>query len=170
MPLRHCLIGVSFLAACLAGCSTHPRKPSPERLDAQGLIRPPARLGTEGIGRIVRSLQARYGMAPGAPLSPLVNTKRPLVLDDGTVVAQALTDINATGDATRDLWLDVAAQPCLPVARAAAWTDARRLSATPGSDTVTGHVNYRFESAQVRIDLTGEFGGQECLRVIEIYR
>ena len=170
MSLRHCLFGVSLLAACLAGCSAHPRKPSPGKLNAESLIRLPAQLGTEGIDRIVASLQARYGVAPGTPLSPRVNTKQPLTLDDGTVVVQTLADLNATGDATRDVRVDVAAQPCLPVARAAAWIGARRLSATPGNDTVTGHVDYRFESAQVRIDLTGEFGGEECLRVIEVYK
>ncbi|KWS06405.1 hypothetical protein AZ78_3961 [Lysobacter capsici AZ78] len=44
------------------------------------------------------------------------------------------------------------------------------MLATAGSDIVTGHVDYRFDSAEVRIDLTGEYGGEECLRVIELYK
>jgi len=159
-----------LLAVFLVSCSTHPQASSHDGADLRGLIRAPARMGGAGVDQTVATLQARYKVPPGTALSPLVNTKQPLTLDDGAVVVQTLTDLNATGDVTRDLRLDMAAQPCLPVARAAAWIGARRLSATPGSDTVTGHVDYRFESAQVRIDLTGEFGGQECLRVIEIYK
>lgn len=170
ISMRNCLFRISVSAVFLVSCSAHQQKPAAEKLDTQGLIRSPVQLGEKGVDQIVASLQARYGVAPGTSLSPRANTTQPLTLDDGTVVVQTLTDLNATGDATRDVRLDVAAQPCLPVARAAAWIGARRLSVTPGSDTVTGHVDYRFESAQVRIDLTGEFGGEECLRVIEVYK
>jgi hypothetical protein len=170
LSMRNCMFRISILAVFFVGCSAHERKPETDSLDAKGLIRRPAQLGAKGISQIVSSLQARYGVAAGTPLSPLVNTKQAITLDDGTVLIQTLTDLNATGDVTRDVRMDVAAQPCLPSARAAAWIGAQRLSAIAGSDIVSGHVDYRFENAQVRIDLTGEFGGRECLRVIEIYK
>lgn len=164
------LFRIAMSTVFFVGCSTQLHKSVAEKFDTKILIQSPAQLGEKGIDQVVGSLQARYGVASGTSLSPLVNARLPLTLDDGTVIVQTLTDVNATGDATRDVRLDVAAQPCLPIARAATWIDARRLSATPGREIVSGHVDYRFEDRQVRIDLTGEFGGQECLRVIEIYK
>lgn len=168
--MRNRLFRIAMSTVFLVGCSTSPHNSAVEKFDARILIQSPAQLGGKGIDQVVGSLQARYGVALGTSLSPLVNARQSLTLDDGAVIVQTLTDVNATGDATRDVRVDVAAQPCLPAAHAAAWIDARPLSSTPGSDSVTGYVDYRFESAQVRIDLTGEYGGERCLRVIEIYK
>ena len=168
--MRNFLFRISISAVFLVGCGSLPQKSAPDGIDTQSLIRPPARFGAKGVDQVVMSLQARYGVAAKTPLSPLVNAKQPLTLGDGIVVVQTLTDINATGDVARDVRIDVAAQPCLPVAHAAAWIDAKRLFATRGSEIVVGHVDYRLENDEVRIDLTGEFGEKECLRVIEIYK
>ncbi|QWP78391.1 hypothetical protein J5226_08370 [Lysobacter sp. K5869] len=168
--MRTSLFRIFVSVAFLMGCSTPPQRYTSERLDVQTLIQPPARYGAKGVDQVVASLQKRYGVAAGTSLSSLADANQGQTLDDGTVVVKTLTDINATGDVARDVRIDIAAQPCLPVARAAGWIDATRLSATPGSGTATGHVGYRFVSAEVRIDLTGEFGEQECLRVIEIYK
>ncbi|UZW61479.1 hypothetical protein [Lysobacter enzymogenes] len=170
VSMRNRLFRIAMSTVFLVGCSTSPHNSAVEKFDARILIQSPAQLGGKGIDQVVGSLQSRYGVALGTSLSPLVNARQSITLDDGTVIVQTLTDINAVGDAARDVRVDVAARPCLPIARAAAWIHARRLSATPGSEVISGHVDYRFEDAQVRIDLTGEFGGKECLRVIEIYR
>lgn len=162
---RNCRLRMSLLALFLAGCSAHQSRSSAPALDTKRLIQLPAQLGAHGTDKIVSALQARYGVSPGTPLSPFVNTKTPLALDDGMIIVQTVTHLDA-----RDVRLDLAETPCLPIARAAGWIGAKRGLATTGSDSITGHVDYRFDSAEVRIDLTGEYGGQECLRVVEIYK
>lgn len=164
-PMRNSMFRISALAVFLVSCSTHPTKSAPEALDTQRLIRVPAQLGAAGVDQVTSALRARYGVASGTPLSPFVNSKAPVSLDDGAVIVQTVTNPDA-----RDVRVDLAAKPCLPIARAAEWIGAKRMLATAGSDIVTGHVDYRFDSAEVRIDLTGEYGGEECLRVIELYK
>lgn len=163
--MRDSMFRISALAVFLVSCNTHQIKSAPDALDIRILIRAPAQLGAAGVDQVTSALQARYGAAPGTPLSPLVNSETPVSLDDGAIIVQTLTNPEA-----RDVRVDLAAKPCLPVARAADWIGAKRMLATAGNDIVTGHVDYRLDSAEVRIDLTGEYGGQECLRVIEIYK
>lgn len=163
--MRNSMFRIFALAVFLVSCSTHPTKSAPDALDTRRLIRLPAQLGAAGVDQVTSALQARYGVASGTPLSPFANSKAPVSLDDGVVIVQTVTNPGA-----RDVRLDLAAKPCLPIARAAKWIGAKRMLATAGSDIVTGHVDYRFDSVEVRIDLTGDYGGQECLRVIEIYK
>lgn len=163
--MRNSMFRISALAVFLVSCNTHQIKSAHDSLDTQSLIRVPAQRGVAGIDVVIAALQARYGVTLGTPLSPLVNSQPPVSLDDGAIIVQTLTNPEA-----RDVRVDLAAKPCLPVARAAEWIGAKRMLATAGSDIVTGHVDYRFDSAEVRIDLTGEYGGEECLRVIELYK
>jgi hypothetical protein len=164
-PMRNSMFRISALAVFLVSCSTHQIKSAPDTLDTQSLIRVPAQLGAAGVDQVTSALQARYGVASGTPLSPFANSKAPVSLDDGVVIVQTVTNPGA-----RDVRLDLAAKPCLPIARAAEWIGAKRMLATAGSDIITGHADYRFDSVEVRIDLTGDYGDQECLRVIEIYK
>lgn len=164
--MRNSVFHISVLAVFLVSCSSaYQTKSAHDALDTQRLIQLPAQLGAAGVDQVTSALQARYGVASGTPLSPFVNSKAPVSLDDGAVIVQTVTNPGA-----RDVRVDLAAKPCLPVARAADWIGAKRMLATAGSDIVTGHVDYRFDSVEVRIDLTGDYGGQECLRVIEIYK
>ena len=163
--VRNSKFRISVLAVFLVSCGTHQTKSEALVFDTKRLIQLPAQFGAHGVNKITSALQARYGVSPGTPLSPFVNTKKPLALDDGMIIVQTVTNLDA-----RDVRLDLAETPCLPIARAAGWIGAKRGLATTGSHSITGHVDYRFASAEVRIDLTGEYGGQECLRVVEIYK
>ncbi|MEH6417076.1 hypothetical protein [Pseudomonas sp. CGJS7] len=167
---RNCKFHIAALAVFFVGCTHHQEKLDGAELDIQRLIRVPAERGRAGVDQITSSLQRLYDVEPGTQLSPLSNTHQPVTLADGTVIAQTLTDVNATHDPTRDVRVDLANRPCVPIERAAAWIGAKRLFATAGDEKVTGHVDYLFENSAVRIDLVGDFPGPECLRVVTIYK
>ncbi|QWF16303.1 hypothetical protein [Lysobacter capsici] len=160
-------------ATVIAGCTSAPSigtTPSASSLSIEQLVRLPAENGHAGLDQVVRALQARYGERSNVELSPLTNTATPITLADGTVITQAVTNINGSDDVARDVFLGIAERPCLDAHRIAAMIGAKKGYEVDGDDMTTGHSSYFFQSAQIDIEMEAQRQGPACVRSIAIYK
>lgn len=160
-------------ATVVTGCTSAPSigtTPSASSLSIEQVVRLPAEKGHKGVDQVVQALQARYGQRSDVELSPLTNTATPITLDDGTVITQAVTNINASGDVAKDVFLGIAELPCVDANRIAAVIGAKKGYEVDGDDVTTGHSSYFFQSAQVDIEMDAQRPGPACVRSIAIYK
>ncbi|MGO1073345.1 hypothetical protein [Lysobacter sp. CA199] len=169
-PLRLIFLGFLLLVASCASTKKATVSVDEAHPEIERLLLLPVQKGQAGVDEVVRNLQRRYGAGYATGLSTRTNAGKPITLEDGAVIAQALTGTRTLAPAWDEVAFDLEAHPCVRIERALALTGATKAGETTGSDTVRANVTYQFQNSDVRIDITAYAPNPQCVGTVWIYK